>query len=138
MIFNEQEIKFLKLIAKWFEENKHTVTREEAIKESRVKGDIYEVLVQKMLHEGAIDKIESNSRDERYAQFTPLARAVELLREIEAEAAVDIMEQLKKRIRQNPRTAWPVIIFLVLALSIPLVNQLWELLERIVKLFWPK
>ncbi len=84
MTFNEQEIKFLKLIAEWFEKNKIFVKREEAIKKSHIDGDTYEVLVRKMLHLGAIEKIESNMRGKKCAAFRTSPRAVELVREIES------------------------------------------------------
>jgi len=131
MRFNEQEIKFLKLIAKCFKENKRVI-RDEVIKELRIDDDTYEVLVQEMLNEVAVEKVD-NMRAKKYAELKPLARAVELVREIEA--PVDIVEKWNKKIRQNPRTAWIVIILLVLVLFIALVNQAWELIARIVKVF---
>lgn len=84
MILNEQEIKFLKLIAERFEKNKIFIERQEVIKELQIDSDTYEVLVRKMLHLCAIEKIESNMRDGRYAAFRTSPRSVELVREIEA------------------------------------------------------
>jgi type VI protein secretion system component VasF len=50
-------------------------------------------------------------------------------------APPDIVEQLKARARRNPLTAWLIIVFLILALLIPLLNSLWELLGKIMSFF---
>lgn len=102
MIFNDQEIKFLKLIAKCFNENKRVI-HDEVIKELCIDDGTFEVLVQEMLSEVAVEKID-NMRAKKYAELKPLVRAVELVREIEAQEErmrmpVDIVEQLKKQIR---------------------------------------
>jgi hypothetical protein len=99
--------------------------------------DTYDVLIRRMEHIGAVEKISSVMGPEGYAiAFWPSAYVVELTREIDAqkESPVDIVEQLKNRIRQNPWTAWPIIIILALAFLIPAINQFWELARKVAGL----
>jgi hypothetical protein len=141
MRLNEQEIKCIELIAKWFGENKRLINRPEAIKELGVDDDTYEVLIRRMELIGVIEKPNSVLGQGGYAiAFRPSPYVIEVVREIEAQkkatqAPVDIVEQLKIRIRQNPLTAWPIIIILALAFLIPALNQFWELITKIVRLF---
>jgi len=142
MRLNEQEMKCVELIAKWFGENKSVVNRKDAMKELGVADDAYEVLIKRMEQIGAVD-IPSGVLDRYTIAFRPLANAVELAREIEAQkqakaAPVDIIDQVKKRIRQNPWTAWPIIIILGLAFLAPAINQSWELIMKIVRAFFQK
>ena len=130
MKFNKQEIKFIRISATCFKENRDVI-REEVIKELCIDDETYEVLAKIMIDEGIVEKIH-NMRAKKYTKLKPLAKAVELLREIEA--PVDIVDKWYKKMRQNPRTAWIVVLLLVLVLLIALVNQAWELIERIVKL----
>ncbi len=139
MRLNEQEMKCVELIAKWFGENKSVVNREDAMKELGVADDAYEVLIKRMEQIGAVD-IPSGVLDRYAIAFRPLAYAVELAREIEAQkqttaAPVDIIDQVKKQIRQNPWTAWPIIIILGLVFLVSATNQSWELIMKIVRAF---
>ena len=141
MRFNEQEIKCIKLIAHWFEQNEKLVNPEKAIKEMGIDNETYDVLMKKMEHIGAIEKdLHQIGNIRCFVSLHPSARAVELSREIEAEkksmeTPVDIVEQLKARARRNPLTAWLIIIFIIIALLVPLLNSLWELLEKIRSFF---
>lgn len=138
---NEQEIKCVELIAKWFGENQYFLSRNQAIKEMGVDDDTYDVLMKRMEHIGAIEKVTNVLNEHGHAfSFSPSANAVEFVREIEAQkkvmaAPVDIIERVKKQIRQNPWTAWPIIIFIGLALLVPAINQSWELILKIVRIF---
>ncbi len=132
MIFNEQEIKFLKLNAKWVEDNKRVVIREEVIKELHIDGDTYEVLVQTMLHEEAIriDPNMLNMRDGRFASFRPLAKAVELVREIEAAENIkskppEILQKILWIIKYGIKYWWLVllaVLILLLLYILPRIN----------------
>jgi len=144
MRLNEQEMKCVELIAKWFEENQYFVSRKEAIKEMGVDDNTYDVLMKRMEHIGAIENVTNVLDAHGHAfSFRPSANSVELMREIDAQkktmkAPVDIVEQLKKQIRQNPWTAWPIIIILGLAFLVPAINQSWELIMKIVRAFFQK
>jgi len=142
MILSEEEINCVQQVAKWFEENKDFIGRKEAMEQLRVKDSQYETLLKKMEHIGVVEDVESVMGDRGYAtSFRPSAYAQELWRDIEADmqkepAPPDIIEQLKRRARQDPLTAWVIIIFLVLALLIPMLNSLVELLSKIIDLFY--
>jgi hypothetical protein len=135
MILNEKEQRALRTIAKWFKENKSSIDRDEAIKELGVDDTKYETLIKMMERLGVVKDV-SSAAGERYAKhFEPTAYAEILARDIQNEQkkAPDIVEQLKTRIQQNPWTAWPVVIFIVLALLVPLINQLWDLITKFIK-----
>lgn len=142
MILSKEEIKCVQQVAKWFEENKSIVGRKEAIKALRVEDDKYEIIIKKMEHIGVVEDVINVMGEKGYAtSFRPSAYAQELWQEIEADmqkeaAPPDIIEQLKRRARQNPLTAWVIIIFLLLALLIPMLNSLVELLSKIIDLFY--
>lgn len=142
MILSEEEIKCVQQVAKWFEENKDFVGRKEAMKQLRVNDSKYDILIKKMEHIGVVEDVESVMGDRGYGKlFRPSASAQELWREIKADmqkeaAPPDIIEQLKRRARQNPLTAWVIIIFLILALLIPMLNSLVELIRKIIDLFY--
>lgn len=139
MILNEEELNCLNIIARWFKEDKKRMDRDVAIKELGVAQEKYDSLIKTMEDIGALGKV--HSVDQCYAVFIqPSPRAVQLAREAQlekqrAEAPADIIEQLKTRVRQNPWTAWPVIIFLVLALLVSMVNNLLELIHKIIDIF---
>ena len=119
MIFNQQEIKFLKLIAKCFNENKRVI-RDEVIKELCIDDGTFEVLVQEMLSEIAVEKID-NMRAKKYAELKPLARAVELVREIEAADNIkpkppEIIQKILW-IKMYGRKYW-LLVFLMVLLSL--------------------
>lgn len=142
MILSKEEIRCVQQVAKWFEENKDFIGRKEAMEQLRVDGNKYDTLIKKMEHIGVVEDVENVMGDRGYAtSFRPSAYAQELWREIEADmqkepAPPDIIEQLKRRARQNPLTAWVIIIFLVLALLLPMLNSLVELISKIIDLFY--
>ena len=111
------------------------------MRELRVDANKYEILIKKMEHLGVVEDVQTVMGEGGYAVFfRPSAYAISLSREIEIEqqeegAPPDIIEQLRKRVRQNPWTAWPIIVFLLLALLIPMLNSLLELLGKIVNFF---
>lgn len=139
MILTKEEIKCVQTIAKWFKENKTLINRSDAKKELGVDDATYEVLIKRMEFIGAVEKVLSTSGGYA-AYFRPSAYAVELAGEIELEtkrekAPPDLLEQFKTRVRRNPKTAWPLIVVVALALLIPLINSLIELIEKIVHVF---
>ena len=142
MILNEQEKKCVELLAHLFEHNEKFVNQQSIIEQMGINGANYDVLMKTMEHLGAVEKVSTQIG--RWGHITvlhPSPCAVELLREIEAEkksmqAPVDIIDQVKKQIRQNPWTAWPIIIILGLAFLVPAINQLWELIMKIVRAFF--
>jgi hypothetical protein len=140
MNLTKEEIKFIDTAAKWFKENKNCIYRDEAMDELGIDDNTYETLIKKMELMGIVKDVSSAAGEGYAVSFEPTARAEILAREIEAKQTVppDIIEQLKTRIRQNPWTAWPVIIFIVLAVLIPVINQSWELVTKFIKLFFGK
>lgn len=142
MILSKEEIRCVQQVAKWFEENKDFIGRKETMEQLRVDDNKYDTLIKKMEHIGVVEDVENVMGDRGYAtSFRPSAYAQELWREIEADmqkepAPPDIIEQLKRRARQNPLTAWVIIIFLVLALLLPMLNSLVELISKIIDLFY--
>ncbi|MBA7691426.1 hypothetical protein ES703_99970 [subsurface metagenome] len=103
MIYSEDEKKCIKLVAKWFRENKDFVKREDAIKELRVDNDSYDTLIKMMEHIGAVEAVETVMGKAGYGVcFRPSAYAEELAREIEVEEVAhkddpdSIIELLRK------------------------------------------
>lgn len=142
MRFNSDEIKCIKSLAALFEENKNLVTRQQFTERFGFSDKQYEVLIRKMEHAGLVEKVISVMGPKGFAcYFTPSANTVELAREIDhqtqSDATPDIIDQLKQRIRRNPRTAWPLIAFLALAIVIPTLNHLFELILKILNFFRP-
>ena len=86
MQYNKDEKKCIRIIAKWFRENRGFVNRSEAIKELGVDNDRYDVLVKIMEHNGVVEKVRSGMGEDEYAiAFRPSAYAEELVREFDTE-----------------------------------------------------
>jgi len=92
---------------------------------------------------GAIEAKHGLPHEPNYValDFTPLCQSEQIVRQIDKQVEnekratpPDIVQQLQSRARQNPLTAWTIIIFITLALLVPLLNSLWELLEKIISL----
>ena len=146
MILNEKEQRVLRTIAKWYTEAKSDIDRNSAMAELQISDSEYNTIMLLMQDIGAIEAKHGLSHEPNYValDFTPLCQSEQLLRQMDTEIEIenkkratppDIVEQLKARVRQNPCTAWAIIIFLTLALLIPLLNSLWELLEKIMSVF---
>ena len=140
MILNEEEQNCIRFLAKCFAENRTLfIQRTWAMEQMEIDDDKYETLMRIMEEIGAIDRVSSSSSGYATAfQISPyvlqLQRELDL-EEQKAKVPPDIVEQLEARVRQNPWTAGIIIIFLILALLIPLLNSLWELLEKIMSFF---
>jgi hypothetical protein len=140
VILNEKEQNCIRFLAKCFSENKDFIQRDWAIEHMRVDDVTYETLIKKMEYIGAIENVISVMDKRGYGDsFRISAHAEELARQLDLEeqrtkASPDVVEQLKARAQRNPLTAWLIIIFLILALLVPLLNSLWELLEKIISL----
>jgi len=81
--FKEDEKRCIRIIAKWFRENKSLVNRDEAMNEFGVDNDRYDVLMKTMEHYGVVEKVESVMGKNGYAiAFWPSAYAEELAREL--------------------------------------------------------
>ena len=141
MILNEKEQNCIRFLAKCFSENKVFIKRDWAIEHMRVDDITYETLIRKMEYIGAIENATNVMGKGGYGySFRISAHAEELARQLDLEeqrtkASPDIVEQLKERAQRNPLTAWLIIMFLILALLVPLLNSLWELLGKIMSFF---
>jgi hypothetical protein len=138
---NGKEQGVLRTIAKWFKEGKNDIDRNSAMTELQISDSEYNTIMPLMEDIGAIEAKHGLPHEPNYValDFTPLCRSEQLVRQLDEQienekrvAPPDIVEQLKARARRNPLTAWLIIIFLILALLIPLLNSLWELLEKIM------
>ena len=58
MKYSEDEKKCIRIIAKWFRENKKFVNRDEAIKELGVDDNKYDTLIKMMEHLGVVQDVE--------------------------------------------------------------------------------
>ncbi len=139
MMLSEEEIKCVHTLAKWYEGGKKHVGREEAMEELGVNNTKFDVLMRTMKDLGAIDKVSDSDQCEAIIIW-PSPRAIQLARDADvqkqrAEAPPDIVEQLKKRVRQNPWTAWPIIIFFIFMLLISMLNNLLGLMRKILDMF---
>lgn len=81
MKYSEDEIKCIRIIAKWFRENRGFVKREEAIKEFDLDDNKYETLIRMMEHNGIVEKVNSNMRNGYASSFRPSPHAEQLARE---------------------------------------------------------
>ncbi|MBN1126591.1 MAG: hypothetical protein JXA82_16410 [Sedimentisphaerales bacterium] len=144
MHLTDEEIKFIRIIAKLVEENVRFITRTDFIKQFNYTDKEYEVLMKKMEDFGVIEDV-SHTLDSNggYAvSFKPSTLSVEIMREIDHQIATaegpDIVDQLIKRFRSNPKTAWLILFFLFLSLAIPMITSLLDLISRIVEFFSKK
>jgi hypothetical protein len=143
VILNEKEQKVLRAIAKWYREGKNSIDRETAMAELEISDSEYNTIMLLMEENGVIEAMNghpSDGPDYIALDFTPLCRSEQLVRQMDIEIEnkkntplPDFVDQLKKRIRQNPVAAWLIIIFIVLTSIITLVNQLWDLIMKFVK-----
>ncbi|MCX5632290.1 MAG: hypothetical protein NTW93_01220 [Phycisphaerae bacterium] len=142
MILNEKEQRVLRIIAKWHREGKNSIGRDPAIAELQISDSEYDTTMSLMEQIGAIKAMHGLPHEPNCValDFTPLCESEQLVRQIDKKiedenkkraVPPDIVEQLKTRVRQNPWTAWIIIIVLMLALLIPLINSLLELLKKI-------
>jgi len=143
MILNEKEQEVLRTIAKWYREGKNDIDRNSAIAELQITDSEYNTIMLLMEKYGAIEAKHGLPHEPNYValDFTPLCQSEQIVRQIDKQVEnekratpPDIVQQLQSRARQNPLTAWTIIIFITLALLVPLLNSLWELLEKIISL----
>ncbi|MCK4752700.1 MAG: hypothetical protein KAS75_04575 [Planctomycetes bacterium] len=86
MKYTEDEKKCVRIIARWFRENRRVVNRPEAIKEFGVDDDRYEVLIRMMEQWGVVDTVGSVLGKNGYAHhFRPSPYAEQLAREFDEE-----------------------------------------------------
>lgn len=146
MILNEKEQRVLRRISKWYREGKNDIDRDSAIAELQISDSEYNTIMLLMQDIGAIEAKHGFPHEPNYValDFTPLCHSEQLVRQMDTAIEIenkkraappDIVEQLESRARQNPWTARLIIMFLILALLIPLLNSLWELLEKLCRVF---
>ncbi len=141
MMFNETEIRCIRILAKWFEDSRDMVNKPEAIKAFEISEPEYTPLMRKLKACNAFDKVLSGPSPTEFAlDFIPGAHCVQLVHEIEAQqllsqAPPDIVEQLYQRTRRNPKTAWTIIIFLILSLVFSTLNNLFEFVHKLITFF---
>jgi hypothetical protein len=94
----------------------------------------------RMMNElGAIERVMSGTLENEFAlDFSPAPRAVELARGFEDQRQQknippDIVDQIMRRFRTNPRTAKIVFIVIALSLLLPMLNSCCEMIERVIK-----
>ncbi len=138
MILNEEEQNCIRFLAKCFSDNKVFIQRDWAIEQMRVDVNKYVTLIRTMEGLGAVYNVSNTSKGHA-SSFEISPKVLQLARQLDVEeqkakAPPDVVEQLQARARQNPCLARLIIIFLILALLIPLLNSLWELLEKIATL----
>jgi hypothetical protein len=142
VILNEKEQTVLRTIAKYYGKGKNDIDRHSAITELQISDSEYNTIMLLMENIGAIEAKHGLPHEPNYValDFTPLCYSEQLVREMDIDIQIenkkravppDIIEQLKARARRNPLTAWLIIVILILALLIPLLNSLWELLGKI-------
>jgi hypothetical protein len=61
------------------------------------------------------------------------ARAIQWQEQQKDRESRDIVAELKNAAKSNPIAAWVIIGFIVLTALITFVNQLWQLIDRVVK-----
>jgi hypothetical protein len=84
MKYSDDEKKCIRIIARWFRDNKDFILREDAIKELGVGDTTYDTLIKKMGHLGVVEDINNVMGKNGYAvSFRPSAYAEELVREME-------------------------------------------------------
>jgi hypothetical protein len=144
MKLNVKEQGVLRTIAEWYREGKNDIDRTSAMAELQISDSEYNTIMPLMEDIGAIEARHGLSHEPNYValDFTPLCYSEQLIRQIDEQienekraTPPDIVQQLQSRARQNPLTAWTIIIVLILALLVQLLNNSWELLEKIVSLF---
>ena len=140
MIFNENEIDSIRKLAACFEEGQtRRMTREWAKEQLGLDDTGYDTIMRTMEKIGAIEKVEGSTRSGYATTFCISPNAVQLARQIaaqhqQAQVPPDIVAQFKQRLHRNPKTAIIVIIALGLAIFIPLLNILFEVLPKIYHL----
>jgi hypothetical protein len=141
MRLTDIEVKCIEILARMFAEGRVDVSRIELQKIMQLS-EVQMNSLLRMMHEfGAIERVMSGTLENEFAlDFSPAPRAVELARGFEDQRQQknippDIVDQIMRRFRTNPRTA--IIIFIILALSLilSLLNQGCELIDRIINWF---
>jgi len=144
MRLNEKEQQVLRTIAQWYSQGKTDIGRNSAIAELQISDSEYNTIMLLMQDIEAIEAKHGLPHEPNYValDFTPLCRSDQLVRQIDEQiesqrsaTPPDIVQQLHSRARRNPLTAGIIIAFIILALLIPLLNSLWELLEKIRPFF---
>ncbi|HEV3261875.1 MAG TPA: hypothetical protein VG013_33805 [Gemmataceae bacterium] len=61
------------------------------------------------------------------------ARAIQWQETVRKSESRDIVAELKSTAKANPVLAWAIIGFVILTAAVTMVNQVWQLVDRIVK-----
>ncbi len=136
MILDEEEQRCIRHLAQWFEEGRtNYVQRDWVIGELNIDPEKYEPLIKKLEAHGIVENVQSTAGGVGVL-FIISPYAVQVARQMDraaeqAAAGQDIVGQLQARARRKPWMAGVIVVFLILALLVPLINSLWELMERI-------
>jgi hypothetical protein len=131
--FTPREADVIKTIATWFEKNQRFISADFAMQELKLGRDEFEPFILRLERYGAVEDIRA-ADGYRVAFFTPAPSIIDLAHKIEEAASPpppDIVEQLKIRVRQNPVTAWIIILAVVTTTLVTFVNQALELWRKL-------
>jgi hypothetical protein len=137
MLLNEKEQNVLRTIAKWYREGINSIDRVTAITKLEISDSEYNTIMPLMEKIGAIEAMHghpSDGPDYIALDFTPLYYSEQIIRQIdkdnENKSHPDLVDQLKRRVRENPIAACLIISFIALTSIITLINQLWDLIIK--------
>ena len=141
MYLSEQEQKFIRYLADCFENGRLNINNTLVCKELDLPAKECNTLIRAMEALETIDNV-TRYRNTPEVRFRPCFAAVELARQVdanaEAERQPDFVEQIKNRIRRNPIAAWVIIGFIFLAFVSPIYSMVANVLERLGWIAVPK
>ncbi len=125
MKYSDAEKQCIRIVAKWFRENRDFVGRDDAIKELGVDDITYDTLIKMMEHIGVVKGIKSVMGSNGYAVlFRPSAYAEQLAREIDAQSEQEAVKASNELKVAN-------------SITIEDVNKLLELFQQLEKMIEP-
>ncbi len=139
--FDELQQRFIRHLADCFQKGRINMTRQLMCDELSLSEEMYESLIRMADSLGLIENISST--DGYFATwFQPTFKAVSVSQQIAAaekeQKQQDFVAQIHNRIKQNPRYAILIIIFIFLAFIAPIYSMVTDLLERVGCLSVPK
>jgi len=129
MTLSEPEQKMIHWLAGRFERNDRRLRKDRAAQELEMDEGECEVIIRRMDAIGAVEELQPTSTT---MWFVPTSYAVDLSREIKEhrEEKPDFVDQIQRRVNQNPFLATIIIVFLILSFAAPLYPVVVDLLER--------
>jgi hypothetical protein len=141
MLYNEKERQCVRFLARCLQDGDKLVDKDKLKKALEVDDREYNSLIRQMEVADAIRDATTSSMGiivvalEISPHVTQLARDLDREERI-AQAPPDIVDKLQARARRHPWIARIIVTVLVLAIVVPLVNSIWELIEKIVGAFF--